>query len=305
MNTVAYVTTDVFTSERFAGNPLAVIPDARGLSDEAMQKIATEFNYSEVTFVLPPENPENTARVRIFTPTKEIPFAGHPNVGTAFVLGRQAKIFGKAPGERLIFEEKAGLVNVQLVRTDNDISGAKIRAPGKLLVGEAVAADLIARCVQLEPASIRQETHAPTFASVGLAFAFAEVDSLETLGKARPNAAIFAEAATLHKEDKTGFSLFLYTRSDDKPWHIRARMFAPLDNVTEDPATGSASAALGAYLASLLPAADIEMQITVEQGVEMGRRSLIGLDIRKSEGIVTDVFLSGHCVSVMQGEVAF
>ena len=305
MNTVAYVTTDVFTSERFAGNPLAVIPDARGLSDEAMQKIATEFNYAEVTFVLPPENPEHTARVRIFTPTAEIPFAGHPNVGTAFVLGRQAKIFGKAPGERLIFEEKAGLVNVQLIRTDNDVSGAKIRAPGKLLVGEAVAADLIARCVQLEPASIRQETHAPTFASVGLAFAFAEVDSLETLGKARPNAAVFAEAATLHKEDKTGFSLFLYTRSDDKPWHIRARMFAPLDNVTEDPATGSASAALGAYLASLLPAADIEMQITVEQGVEMGRRSLIGLDIRKSEGIVTDVFLSGQCVSVMRGEIAF
>ncbi|HEY0124034.1 MAG TPA: PhzF family phenazine biosynthesis protein [Rhizobium sp.] len=305
MNTVAYVTTDVFTSERFAGNPLAVISDARGWSDRAMQKIATEFNYSEVTFVLPPENPENTARVRIFTPTTEIPFAGHPNVGTAFVLGRQADIFGKVPGDRLIFEEKAGLVDVQLLRTGNEVSGAKIRAPGKLQVGGIIADDLVARCVQLEPASIRHATHAPVFASVGLPFAFAEVDSLETLGNARPNAAVFAEAADRHKEDKTGFSLFLYTRSTDKPWHIRARMFAPLDNVTEDPATGSASAALGAYLTSLLPATDIEMQITIEQGVEMGRRSLIGLDIRKSEGIVTDVFLSGQCVSVMRGEVAF
>ncbi|GAJ94059.1 PhzF family phenazine biosynthesis protein [Agrobacterium sp. SHOUNA12C] len=305
MNTVAYVTTDVFTSERFAGNPLAVIPDARGLSDEAMQKIATEFNYSEVTFVLPPENPENTARVRIFTPTAEIPFAGHPNVGTAFVLGQQAKIFGKIPGDGLIFEEKAGLVNVQLLSTGDHVSGAKIRAPGKLQVGDTVAGDLIARCIQLDPTSIRHATHAPTFASVGLPFAFAELDNLETLGKARPNAAIFAEAAVLHKEDKTGFSLFVYTRSADNPWHIRARMFAPLDNVIEDPATGSASAALGAYLTSLLPEHTVEKQITIEQGVEMGRRSLIGLDVRKSDGIVTDVFISGQCVSVMRGEVAF
>ncbi|NTF56193.1 PhzF family phenazine biosynthesis protein [Agrobacterium rhizogenes] len=305
MNTVAYVTTDVFTSERFAGNPLAVIPDARGLSDEAMQKIATEFNYSEVTFVLPPENPENTARVRIFTPTAEIPFAGHPNVGTAFMLGQQAKIFGKIPGDGLIFEEKAGLVNVQLLRTGNDVSGAKIRAPGKLQVGDTVAGDLIARCIQLDLTSIRHATHAPTFASVGLPFAFAELDNLETLGKARPNAAIFAEAAVLHKEDKTGFSLFVYIRSADNPWHIRARMFAPLDNVIEDPATGSASAALGAYLTSLLPEHTVEKQITIEQGVEMGRRSLIGLDVRKSDGIVTDVFISGQCVSVMRGEVAF
>ncbi|WFU08137.1 PhzF family phenazine biosynthesis protein [Rhizobium sp. CB3090] len=305
MNAVAYVTADVFTSECFAGNPLAVIPDARGLSDEAMQKIATEFNYSEVTFVLPPENPDNTARVRIFTPTKEIPFAGHPNVGTAFVLGRQTEIFGKTPGDRLLFEEKAGLVKVQLLRNGNEVSGAKIRAPGALQVGSAIAGDLVARCVQLDPASIRHTTHAPTFASVGLLFAFAEVDGLETLGKARPNAAAFAEAAARHEDEKTDFSLFLYTRLAENPQHIRARMFAPLDNVLEDPATGSASAALGAYLASLLPEADTEMQITIEQGVEMGRRSLINLGVRKSAGSVTDVFISGDCVSVMRGEITF
>ncbi|MEF0940616.1 PhzF family phenazine biosynthesis protein [Rhizobium sp. BR 362] len=305
MTTVPYVTVDVFTSERFAGNPLAVIPDARGLSDEAMQKIAMEFNYSEVTFVLPPENPDNTARVRIFTPTIEIPFAGHPNVGTAFVLGRQTDIFGKTPGDRLIFEEKAGLVDVELLRNGNEVSGAKIRAPGVLQVGSAIAGDLIARCVQLDPASIRHTAHAPTFASVGLLFAFAEVDDLETLGKARPNAAVFAEAAARHREEKTDFSLFLYTRSAEKPQHLRARMFAPLDNVIEDPATGSASAALGAYLTSLLPAADAEVQMTIEQGVEMGRRSLINLDVRKSAGSVTDVFISGDCVSVMRGEIAF
>jgi len=303
MNTVAYVTVDVFTSERFVGNPLAVIPDARGLSGDAMQKIATEFNYSETTFVLPPENPDHTARVRIFTPTAEIPFAGHPNVGTAFVLGRQREIFGKPVGDGLTFEEDAGLVEVTLLRSGDDVTGASIRAPGSLKIGETIANELIARCVQIEPLSIRRTSHAPIFASVGLPFAFAELDSLETLGKARPNAAVFAEAAALHKEDKTGFSLFLYTRSAENPWHIRARMFAPLDNVIEDPATGSASAALGAYLTSLLPARDAEVKITIEQGVEMGRRSLIGVDVRKSDGMVNDVFLSGSCVKIMRGEI--
>lgn len=303
MNTIAYVTVDVFTSERFVGNPLAVIPDARGLSGDAMQKIAAEFGYSETTFVLPPENPDHTARVRIFTPTAEIPFAGHPNVGTAFVLGQQREIYGRSLGDKLTFEEDAGLVNVTLLHSGDNVTGASIRAPGKLAIGETIADELIARCVQIDPRSIRRATHGPTFASVGLPFAFAELDSLETLGSACPNAAVFAEAAALHKEDKTGFSLFLYTRTAENPWHIRARMFAPLDNVTEDPATGSASAALGAYLTSLIPARDAEVGITIEQGVEMGRRSLIGVDVSKSAGMVNEVLLSGSCVNVMRGEI--
>ncbi|NLS15193.1 PhzF family phenazine biosynthesis protein [Rhizobium sp. P40RR-XXII] len=303
MNTVAYVTVDVFTSERFVGNPLAVIPDARGLGGDAMQKIAAEFCYSETTFVLPPENPDHTARVRIFTPTAEIPFAGHPNVGTAFVLGQQREIFGKPAGDGLTFEEDAGLVEVTLLRTDGAVTGASIRAPASLTIGETIADELIARCVQIDPQSIRKATHAPTFASVGLPFALAELDSLETLGKAWPNAAVFAEAATRHKEDETGFSLFLYVRSADNPWHIRARMFAPLDNVTEDPATGSASAALGAYLTSLLPAPDAEVKITIEQGVEMGRRSVIGIEVKKTAGTVNEVLLSGSSIHVMRGEI--
>jgi len=303
MNTVAYVTVDVFTSERFAGNPLAVILDARGLSGGAMQKIAAEFGYSETTFVLPPDNPDHTARVRIFTPTAEIPFAGHPNVGTAFVLGQQSDIFGKPAGDRLTFEEDAGLVEVTMLRDASGVTGARIRAPAKLTTGETIAEDLIARCVQIDPQSILRTAHAPTFASVGLPFAFAELDSLATLGKAQPNAAVFTEAAARHKEDKTGFSLFLYVRSAENPWHIRARMFAPLDNVTEDPATGSASAALGAYLTSLLPAPDAEVNITIEQGVEMGRRSVIGVEISKTVGMVNEVFLTGSSVHVMRGEI--
>ncbi|PDT11841.1 PhzF family phenazine biosynthesis protein [Rhizobium sp. M1] len=303
MNTISYVTVDVFTSTRFEGNPLAVISDARGLSDVAMQKIATEFNYSEVTFVLPPEDDRNSARVRIFTPTMEIPFAGHPNVGTAYVLGRQAEIFGKPVGDRLRFEEKAGIVEVDLKRNGGQIEATAIRAPQPLTIGDTIAEETVARCISLDPRVIVSTTHAPVFASVGLNFAVAELKGLETLAAARPNLAGFQAAAGRQTTSGHDFSLFVYARTSDDPWHIRARMFAPLDNVPEDPATGSASAALGTYLVSLAPDADMDVRITIEQGVEMGRRSIIALDVVKSGGIVTDVVISGRCVSVMRGEI--
>ncbi|ACI56510.1 phenazine biosynthesis protein PhzF family [Rhizobium leguminosarum bv. trifolii WSM2304] len=303
MDTLSYVTVDVFTSTRFEGNPLAVIADARGLSDGAMQRIATEFNYSEVTFVLPPESPENSARVRIFTPTMEVPFAGHPNVGTTYVLGQQAEIFGKPVGEKLRFEEKAGIVEVSLKRNGARVAATAIRAPQPLTVGDTIAEETIARCIGLEPSVIVKTTHAPVFASVGLNFAVAEVSGLEALAAARPNLAGFQAAAGRQTTSGHDFSLFVYARTSENPWHIRARMFAPLDNVPEDPATGSASAALGAYLVSLAPDADMNVRITVEQGVEMGRRSIIALDVVKSNGIVTDVIISGSCVAVMRGEI--
>ncbi|NEJ70402.1 PhzF family phenazine biosynthesis isomerase [Rhizobium phaseoli] len=303
MDTLSYVTVDVFTSTRFEGNPLAVISDARGLTDAAMQKIATEFNYSEVTFVLPPEDPENSARVRIFTPTMEIPFAGHPNVGTAYVLGQRTEIFGKPVGEKLRFEEKAGIVEVSLKRNNGRLEATAIRAPQPLVTGETIAEETIARCVTLEPGVIVSTVHAPVFASVGLNFAVAELSGLEALAAARPNLAGFQAAAGRQTTSGHDFSLFLYVRAPDDPWTIRARMFAPLDNVPEDPATGSASAALGAYLASLASEADMNVRITVEQGVEMGRRSVIALDVVKSGGTVTDVVISGSCVPVMRGEI--
>lgn len=305
MNTISYVTVDVFTSTRFEGNPLAVISDARGLSDRAMQKIATEFNYSEVTFVLPPEDPQNSANVRIFTPTMEIPFAGHPNVGTAYVLGQQAEIFGKPVGDTLHFEEKAGLVEVNLKRSGGKVTAAAIRAPRPLTIGDIIAEETVARCVSLDPGVIVKTTHAPVFVSVGLTFAVAELNGLETLAAAGPNLAGFQAAAGSQTTNGHDFSLFLYVRPKDDPWNIRARMFAPLDNVPEDPATGSASAALGAYLVSLAPDADMNARITIEQGVEMGRCSIITLDVVKLGGIVTGVTISGSCVPVMRGEIAW
>lgn len=302
MNSVAYFTVDVFTTERFAGNQLAVIPDARGLSDARMQAIATEFGYSEVTFVLPPEDPANTARVRIFTPTTEIPFAGHPNVGTAFVLGRQREIFGRGPGDRLRFEEKAGLVEVALIRESGTVTGARIVAPQALRVGPAIDATTIAACASLSPDDLSEATHAPVRISVGLPFAVAEVRDIATLSRARPNVSAFDAANARYRFAEDSFSLFLYARTGE-PWQIRARMFAPLDNVIEDPATGSASAALGAYLVSLLADADAEVEIGIEQGVEMGRRSLITIGVSKRDGSVREVGVSGSCVTAMRGSI--
>jgi trans-2,3-dihydro-3-hydroxyanthranilate isomerase len=303
MNTVPFVTVDVFTSKRFAGNQLAVVPDARGLSDGEMQAIATEFGYSEVTFVLPPENPENTARVRIFTPTTEVPFAGHPNVGTAFVLGRQKEVFGKEPDNSLRFEERAGLVEVALHRNDGIVTGARIVAPQALQIGPAIDRATIAACASLRPDDLADQTHAPVRVSVGLPFAVAEAGDISALARARPNVSAFEEANARYPLAEDTFSLFLYARTRERPWHIRARMFAPLDNVIEDPATGSASAALGAYLASLLPEADAEIELFIEQGMEMGRPSLISIGISKRAGAVRKVSVSGDCVVAMRGEI--
>ncbi len=299
-----FVTVDVFTTERFRGNPLAVFTDARGLGDATMQAIAAEFGYSEITFVLPPEDAQNDARVRIFTPTTEIPFAGHPNVGTAYVLGRLPSLFGKPVGKTLRFEELAGLVTIDLRHEGDAVTGATIRAPQALSVGETKPdTDLIARCASLTASDIVTTTHAPSFASVGLPFAVAELSGLEALAAASPNIAVFHEAVGRHRQAGADFSLFLYVRSVEDPWKIRARMFAPLDNIMEDPATGSASAALAAFLVQLTPGEDATQTIVIEQGVEMGRRSLITLDVVKKDGKVEDVRISGECVDVIKGAI--
>ena len=154
-----------------------------------MQRIASEFNYSEVTFVGPPSDPSNTARVRIFTPTNEIPFAGHPTVGTAFLLGCRGTIFGKEAAGLMRFEEDAGLVEVKVLRNGSIITGASMRAPRDLEIGKDVDAEVIASCISLRPEGIVSAHHKPVIASVGLPFAIAEIQSLEALGRAKPNSA--------------------------------------------------------------------------------------------------------------------
>ena len=297
-----YVVADVFTQKQFGGNQLAVITDARGLQTSQMQQIAAEFNFAETTFVLPPADPSNTARVRIFTRAQEVPFAGHPNVGTASVLARQTDIFGKRPGRTMRFEEGAGLVEVALLEDEGGVGGATITAPQKLIVGEVIDPAALAPCVGVAPDEILLANHAPVSVSVGLPFYAAEV-SLETLAKTRAHYDAFSTAArTYGFADLSGrFSAFIYARAGQGIGRLQARMFAPLSGNFEDPATGSASAALGAYLVSLDPQAEADFRIDIAQGVEMGRPSQIGLQIQKRAKEVEEVKISGRCVQVMQG----
>lgn len=300
---IDYVTVDVFTDKRFGGNPLAVIPDARGIDEVLLQKIAAEFNYSETTFVFPPDDPAHTARVRIFTPTDELPFAGHPNVGTAYVLGRRGEVFGQPVSSKLVFEEKAGLVHLDLLRDGDEVTGASFVAPQRLQIGEPVEPETLACCISLSSDRIVASTHLPRIVSVGLPFAVAELDGLDALAEARPNSAAFARADAEHPRYEDRFSAFIYVRAGEDSSHLRARMFAPLSNIPEDPATGSASAALAAYLAHLDLRPDAAISITIEQGVEMGRRSLIEAGVTKRGGEVMSVRIGGRCVPVMQGQM--
>src|SRR5579871_6820009 len=173
-----FVTVDVFTDRPFGGNPLAVVPDARGVTTPQMQAIASEFNLSETTFVLPPEDPAHTAQVRIFTPRAELPFAGHPNVGTAFVLaGAAAGAARPANGDAMVFEEKAGLVPLTLIRDGSAVTGARLAAPQGISIGERIARETVAAACSLAPEDIDTRLHEPCVASCGLPLIFAAVTS--------------------------------------------------------------------------------------------------------------------------------
>jgi trans-2,3-dihydro-3-hydroxyanthranilate isomerase len=296
-----FVTVNVFTGQRFGGNPLAVFPKAEGLTDEQMQAIARDFNLSETTFVLPPDNSRNHARVRIFTPAHEMPFAGHPNVGTGFVLARAME----NPPEHLTFEEIAGLVRVHILRdADGQITGTRISAPRALSVGDDVPIETVAACASLTRADFLTNAHDPLKASVGTEFVIAELVSLEALARAAPDLAAFrtaSAAAGTSAGTQLRFALLLYVRRDGDATRLRARMFAPLGGVLEDPATGSACAALAALLTSMAPGENVDLHYEIEQGVEMGRPSLLIASGRKTAEGPVEATVAGSCVASGRG----
>src|ERR1700722_14666960 len=202
-----FATVDVFTDRQFGGNPLAVFPDAKNLSAEQMQAIAAEFNLAETTFVLPPQAPEHTARVRIFTPRAEMPFAGHPNVGTAFVLARLGQCHGRPiVGETLEFEEIAGLVRMTLLKQGSAIVGGGVAAPQPLGVGSTLSSEAVAEACSLDPADIETRHHQPCIASCGAPFVMAELKSRKALAAAQPRAEAFARH--LPRDRVNGLHLF-------------------------------------------------------------------------------------------------
>jgi len=292
-----YITVDVFTDRAFGGNPLAVVLDAEGLSTDQMQAIATEFNYSETTFVLPPSDSAHDARVRIFTVRSEIPFAGHPNVGTAFVLASRAE----RPPARLLFEEKAGLVPVEISSANGKVTNAELTAPQPLKRLTQVPVEKAAACLSLAAADIRTDRHQPHIISVGLPFLAVEVASREALKRAKPNADAFARMLPIDGND----AIYFYTcdvSANEAPCEVQARMLHPgASGLTEDTATGSATAAAAALFADLDSTRDGEFKMTVGQGFDMGRPSILLTRVRKQGGEVVSAHVGGSCVFVMEG----
>jgi len=296
---LSYVITDVFTDRRFGGNQLAVVLDAAGLTTEQMQAVAREFNFSETTFVLPPEDPANTRRVRIFTPSREIPFAGHPNVGTACVLAERGEAGGGDGPWQMTFEEDAGLVTLEVRRQCEGILHAEFTAPRAPTIGAEIDPELVAVAVGLTPASVVTSRHAPRLASAGMAFVCVEIDGREALARARPDADALAR---LPGHDAHHGSILVYTRDAGVPGaDVRARMFALDLGVPEDPATGSAAAALSGLLGRLSDTATGEVPLAIAQGIEMGRPSRIETTAVKAAGEVTAVRVAGPAVTFAEG----
>ncbi len=299
-----YITVDVFTDRMFGGNPLAVVLGATGLSTREMQSVALEFNYSETTFVLPPDNPANTAKVRIFTPRTEVPFAGHPNVGTAFVLARESP-FGAAAaasaGGVFLFEEPAGVVALRLLREHGDTVGAEVRAPEALSRRALVSREAAAACLSLDAADIATHVHPPQVVSVGLPFVAVEVSSRAALRRSKPDFGAHADLLPLDGAD----AVFAYFRAHDESSAgeavLHARTFSPLDGVIEDPATGSACAAAIALLTSFTAEDRGEFAWRIHQGVDMGRPSLLLGRTTKNNGGVIGTHIGGRCVAVFEG----
>lgn len=287
----AFETVDVFTESRFGGNPLAVFTDGRGLSDAEMQQLAFEFNLSETTFVLPPADPANTARVRIFNRSAEMAFAGHPMIGTAFVLARNSH----REATQLRFEVPAGLAIVDIERRNGEAIGGKVAAPQPVSFGRAFTPEQISPCLGLSEPDIITTTHAPIVATVGNPFTCVEVKP-EALARCVPD--IRAHAAIRDADPSLSGRFALYVYAHDGA-NVRARMFAPLAGTWEDSATGSGATPLAGLL--LHHSNKTELAFDVRQGVEMGRPSLLSVTARR-DGANIHTTVAGRCVPMFKGE---
>jgi len=294
-----YYICDVFTETRFGGNQLAVLPQADGLSAQQMQQIAREFNFSETTFVFPPKA-GHTRHVRIFTPAREIPFAGHPNVGTAFVLASAGELGEIRSSLTVMFEEEAGLVSVAIDAPDGKIASCELTAPQTLSLGKTLRVELVAAAISIDPKDVVTRTHQPQVASVGLPFVMVELRDRSVLERARINISGFESIAAQGVMP----DVFLYTRVSDG-FDIRARMFAPLSGVPEDPATGSANCALAGLLAHYNEQSNGNFSWLIAQGVEMGRPSTLIARAEKRHGVVQTTRIGGASIMVSEGVIQF
>lgn len=304
--TYRYHTVDVFTDRMFGGNQLAVFPDASGITEEQMMNITREFNFSETVFVLPPQEKAHTRKIRIFTPGQELPFAGHPTVGTAFVLAATGEIPFAGGQERIVLEELVGPVTV-LIRGSagkpvyTQLTAARLPESSESPIG---AADL-ARLLGLESADVLDDMLRPQIYSCGTPFLFVPLRSSDALAKARIQSGVWDEISRSTAIPE----IYLLTQES---WRtnpispiaagiVRARMYAPGLGIAEDPATGGAAAALGGYLASRADNGDSTLHWTIHQGVEMGRPSKIEMEVERHGGAISAVHVGGESVLVSSG----
>lgn len=269
---------DVFTARPYGGNQLAILPDARGIPETELHDIAREFNFSETVFVYPPDDPAHTAKLRIFTPAEELPFAGHPTVGTAVMLADAGL------GPEMVLELGIGPIEA---RAADGQAQFIIHDPLKRLAAPEAA--LVAESLGISPGEI---TARPVMASLGIGFVLTPVATRKVLASCTPDIAAFRRGADAHPEG-LGFAQYVYVEDEGI---IHARMFAPLSGVVEDPATGSAAATLGALLAEVH---DADVTRTIRQGEDMGRPSVIEVAAARDGGVT----VSGAARLVMRGEL--
>lgn len=297
-----YVIYDVFTDTALEGNPLAVVLDADGMDDAAMQAIALEFNLSETVFVAAPRDPGHTAALRIFTPRYELPFAGHPTVGTAIAL---AELRGGDADQLLVLEEKIGDVRC-VVRKDEGAAFAEFDLPQlSAAIDHTPDAEAIAAALGLGPHQIGFENHRPSLWSAGVPYLCVPVADLAGMAAVSFDGPAWLDLAPC-RADGNPACAYLYTRQvmhHDSAFH--ARMFVPGPPVYEDPATGSAAAALSGAIAHFDDHRDGTAALWIEQGVEMGRPSRIRLELEAASGTVTHTRIGGHAVKVAEGRLTF
>jgi trans-2,3-dihydro-3-hydroxyanthranilate isomerase len=292
-----FYTLDVFTDRAFGGNPLAVFPDAMKIPESALQSIALELNLSETIFVYPPVDAKHTRRVRIFTPVYEMPFAGHPTVGCAFLLAALGEI--PLDGEtRIVLEEGVGPVPV-LIRGEfkkpafAQLSVAKLPVTGPPPPGRTHLAEMLS----LDPSDILGGMTAPQAISCGFPFLMVPLRDLDAVKRARVRMDQWDAALKSYWAP----DVMVFARDAERDGVIRARVFVPGQGIIEDPATGSAVAALGGYLAARESAATANFKYTVEQGFEIKRPSILELEVDKADGEVTAVRVGGSAVMVSEG----
>lgn len=296
-----YFILDVFTDEAFAGNPLAVVRDCDDMDAARMQTVAAEFNLSETVFLQSPRDPLNTARARIFTPKRELPFAGHPTVGAAVLIGMvDASAMLEAQPVDVVLEEGVGPVRCTVRRVQGRATRASFALPRlPEPAGEAASRAALARALSLDESDIGFEGHAPSAWSAGVGFTFVPLASRDALTRARPD---MAHWGVVGPGDHP--AVYAYARETFDPnRHVSARMFAPSLGVAEDPATGSAAAAFAGVCMAFEQPGDGDHLVVIEQGYDMGRPSQIALTLHVEAGALAGAEIGGGAVIVAQGTI--